>query len=125
MSSENDVSASEACHRFRTLCSALLDQLLGLKQTKIRFCVSPPEALDAVKFWLLPKLEGELQPLGNETFLLRPEKAAEDLLIDFVEAILPTQDSNILDQQNTAFEQGFEIVSTMGTSCPDCGSRWF
>ena len=114
----------EAHRRYKAMCGALLDQLIGLKKTRVRFCVTPEDAIDAVKFWILPQLAGDITPLTNETFLLSPEKAAASIELEFVANNQKQKHPSIIEQQKLAFEQGYALVSTMGTSCPDCGSRW-
>lgn len=48
----------EAARRYRAIVLTSLRQLRGLTDTRLRLQVSPNDADDAVRFWLLPKLAG-------------------------------------------------------------------
>jgi len=120
-----EVGVSEANIRYQSIVAAILEQLVGLQDTHVRFCVSPPDGLDAVKFWLLPQLEGKVEPIDEATFLFTPTKTAAPLSLDFITADPKIAFSEQLPAiQQQGFIQGFELVSTMGANCPDCGARW-
>jgi hypothetical protein len=51
----------EAAHRYRAIVVTTLRQLRGLAATRIRLAVSPDDAEEAVRFWLLPRLAGRWQ----------------------------------------------------------------
>ena len=115
---------TEAAARYKALCAVLLQQLVGLQNTRIRFCVTPSDAVEAVQFWILPQLEGKIDKLQEDLFLFHPNKAAETLEIEFVAQQDSDKKEAVLTQQKKGLEQGYTTVSIMGTNCPDCGARW-
>lgn len=48
----------EAARRYRAIAVTTLRQLRGLADARIRLRVTPEEAHEAVRFWLLPRLAG-------------------------------------------------------------------
>lgn len=113
----------ESIRRYRAIISVLLQQLEGLRDTHVRIYHSPEDAGEAITFWLLPQLRGQVVKRDSD-FLFTPEKNAPPISIDFKP--LETSDSpsrHSLAIQN-AFENGFKKVAIMDHTCLECGSRW-
>lgn len=53
---EHTHGPDEAARRYRAVVLTTLRQLRGLAETRIRLIVEPDDAVEAVRFWLLPKL---------------------------------------------------------------------
>ncbi len=92
--------AGEAANRYRAIVVTTLRQLRGLPGTRIRLRVSPADAEEAVRFWLLPRLAGRWQAEGS---VFRAEGWEIDLCEEPV---------------------GFTSSSHGEVLCPDLGSRW-
>lgn len=117
------VGDEEATKRYRAMVAVLLQQLEGLTNTHVRFCYAPDDAADAISFWLLPQLRGDVIKRGSD-FLFTPKKHAPAFSIDF--AAQGTGDlGDRLERATTkAFADGYEKVAAIGTDCVHCGSRW-
>lgn len=113
----------ESVRRYRAMVAVLLQQLEGLRNTHVRFCYSPDDAGDAIAFWLLPLLRGDVIKRTND-FLFTPHKKADSISIDFH----PQGSGDILTRRaraaQQAFENGFSKVALMDHTCLECGSRW-
>ncbi len=57
--------AAEAANRYRAIVLTTMRQLRGLADTRIRLNVSPDDAGEAVRFWLLPRLADRWQAEGS------------------------------------------------------------
>ena len=121
----SDVGDETATRYYQALVEALLRQLQGLKNTRIRFCYTPEDAHDAIRFWLLPKMKAT----GSDSpsvFLApsTPHSSDPTQEIDF----RAQGDGEISERIHRAFTQGFEEgfqeIAAIGTDCPECGSRW-
>lgn len=117
------VGHEEATLRYKAMVEVLLQQLEGLTNTHVRFCYAPDDAGDAVTFWLLPLLRGDVIKRSKD-FLFTPKKNAQPFTIDFV----AQGDGDLGDRLERAtlqaFADGAEKVAVIGTDCVDCGSRW-
>ncbi len=102
----------EALRRYEVLAEVLLAQLVGLKDCHVRFVVTPADGVDAVRFWLLPMLRGEVNVMTarNQVYQFLPEQQAPSITIDFA-----------VDEGDLS---GFGKVARMTFLCPECGSRW-
>ena len=113
----------EASKRYKAMVEVLLVQLEGLINTHVRFCYAPDDAGDAISFWILPLLRGDIIK-RSEDFLFTPSKHAQPFTIDFT----PQGEGDLGDRLERAtiqaFADGAEKVAVMGTDCIDCGSRW-
>ena len=118
-----DCSEETACLYYRVMVQVLLQQLEGLKDTDVRFCYTPDDAGDAVAFWLLPQLRGNVSQ-SESHYTFTPEKSAPPLHITFY----PQGSGNLGERMQRAFAEGFrdnyQKVAIIGSDCPDCGSRW-
>ena len=119
-----DLDPAEAAVRYKTLCQTLLHQLIGLTDTHVRFCISPVDATEAVQFWLLPLLKGKIQQQDTHLFHYTPNAHTPPLYIEFCPNTSENHKTSILLQQKIGFQQNFTTVTTIGTHCPECGSRW-
>lgn len=120
-----DVGAGEAARYYKALVEVQLRQLQGLENCRIRFCYAPDDADEAIRFWLLPLLDG-CRGEADGVFLSaaggRGGKNRQE--IDF----RPQGHGNLGDRLERAFAEGFADgfgeVAVIGTDCPDCGARW-
>ena len=103
--------AEEALKRYHVVTEVMLAQLIGVKDSHVRFIVTPADGVDAVRFWLLPLLRGEVQVLTARTQIYQffPEQHAPSFTIDF------SLDEGDLSQ--------FDSVARMNMFCLDCGAR--
>ena len=96
----------------RALVRVLLRQLSGLSDCRIRFCFTPDDAHEAVKFWILPEImehsEIQLDPEVAEFHPQGPGGLGERMHHAFV----------------NAFADGFPKVGLIGTECIELSSRW-
>ncbi|MBT8043419.1 MAG: hypothetical protein KJO79_00590, partial [Verrucomicrobiae bacterium] len=60
-----DVGDREAALRYKALVEVLLRQLAGLENCRIRFCFSPDDAEESVRFWLLPEMDATTARQGE------------------------------------------------------------
>jgi len=102
----------EAEIRYQVLTEVMLAQLVGVKDCHVRFIVSPADGVDAVRFWVLPLLRGEVEVVAGDQQLYRfmPEQHAASVTIDFS-----------LDDGDLS---GFDVVARLNMFCLDCGARW-
>jgi hypothetical protein len=120
----NDTSPYEAYLSYKTLVTAIFHQLEGLQDTQVVCYISPEDAIDAVKFWLLPLLRGNVTMIDETRFHLTPSKAAPSMPIHFRAAPAPPNEDLFQKIRHHAFADGYKTVSITGTNCPDCGARW-
>ncbi|MBK1832191.1 glycosyltransferase [Verrucomicrobiaceae bacterium R5-34] len=119
-----DVGHEEAARYYRALVEVLLKQLQGLEKCRIRFCYAPDDANDAIRFWLLPLMNGSSGE--EEGVYLSPTALGEKYRqeIDF----RPQGEGDLGERMARAFDDGFadgyQHISIIGTDCPDCGARW-
>jgi hypothetical protein len=96
----NDHGPEEAARRYRSIVLTTLRQLRGLPEARLRLVPDPPDAEEAIRFWLLPKLADSWQMEGS---VFRS------------------------DGWNIDFGGEPEIFATHATGdilCPFLGSRW-
>lgn len=60
--------AEEAARRYRAIVLTTLRQLRGMKDTEICIIPNPPDAEEAIRFWLLPRLSDHWQSDGQGLF---------------------------------------------------------
>ncbi|RYD25360.1 MAG: hypothetical protein EOP87_24560 [Verrucomicrobiaceae bacterium] len=96
-----DHGPEEAARRYRAIVVTTLRQLRGLADSRLRLRVSPADADEAVRFWLLPKLAPHWQADGS---VFR----TEGWEIDF----------------GSAGDENFEVQATGEILCPNLGARW-
>jgi len=103
--------AEEALKRYHVVTEVMLAQLIGIKDCHVRFIVTPADGVDAVRFWLLPLLRGDVQVLTASTQLYQfiPEQHAPSFTIDFA-----------LDEGDLS---PFESVAKINLFCVECGAR--
>jgi hypothetical protein len=90
----------EAARRYRALVLTTLRQLRGLSETRIRLVPDPPDAAEAIRFWLLPKL-AERWHCEDGVFL------ADGWEIDF-----------------GGNDHAFQVEATGEIRCPFLSARW-
>lgn len=94
------------------LVRVLLRQLSGLTDCHIRFCFSPDDAHDAVKFWLLPEI------------IDHREIALDPAAIDFHPQGPGHHGERLSRAITRGFEQGYRKVAAIGTDCIELSARW-
>lgn len=95
-----ETGPEEAARRYRAIVLTTLRQLRGLADARIRLEVSPEDAHEAVRFWLLPRLADRWQASGD---IYR----ADGWEIDF-----------------GGFDEGFSVRCEGDVLCPFLGARW-
>ena len=108
---------------YQAMLEVLLQQLEGLRNTHVRFCYQPADAGEALQFFLLPLLRGEIIKRPND-FLFTPSKNAPAITLDFHALNLGCLGKAIEAATADCFSQGYEKVAIIGSDTPDCGSRW-
>lgn len=113
----------EAVKRYKAMVEVLLQQLEGLSNTHVRFCYAPDDADDAIRFWILPLLRGDVIKRSRD-FLFTPTKHAPAFTIDFT----PQGEGDLGERLERAtahaFASGAKKVAIIGSDCVHCGSRW-
>ena len=110
---------------YQSLVSVLLKQLQGLENTRIRFCYTPDDASDAVRFWILPTINATSTQDPN--LFLCPKTPLEKEFtqeVDFRPQGEGTQSERMLRAFTEGFNDGFEHIVAIDADCPYCGSRW-
>lgn len=97
---EKIVGPEEAARRYRAITVTTLLQLRGLAETRLRLIVSPIDASEAIRFWLLPRLADRWH--SNENVF-----STTGFEIDF--------------EENPG---DFEIEASGEILCPHLGARW-
>ena len=96
----------------RAAMRLLLTQLSGLEKCNLRFCFRPPDAHDAVRFWLLSEIME--QPdihVGTETVDFQPQPDGD----------LSTRISHAAGH---AFREGYQKIALIGSHCLEISNRW-
>ncbi len=120
-----DVGADDAARYHKALVEVLLRQLQGLSNCRIRFCYTPDDAEDAIRFWLLPEMRAASGP--SENLYLAPSSHATVELTQEVDfrAQGHGDPGNRLERAFAqGFADGFSEIAAIGTAYPDCGARW-
>lgn len=120
-----DVGDEDASRYYKALVEVLLRQLQGLEGCRIRFCYTPDDAEDAIRFWILPAMQAT--SAATEGLYLAPY--SQTMAEPAQEVDFRPQGSGDLGQRldrafNSAFEDGFSEIAVIGTDCPECGARW-
>lgn len=119
-----ELGAEKACDYYKAMIEVMLRQLRGLEKCRIRFCYTPADAGDALKFWLLPKMEAIS---SNEANLYHvppntPGEPAQE--VDF----RPIGNKITTEGLGKAFAEGFEVgfdqIGALDPTCLECGARW-
>lgn len=109
-------TADDALARYKAIVSTYVTQLVGLKNTHVRFLISPSDeaAAEAVSFWILPILQelGEITKLEGY-FHFSPAKNAPPITLEF------TAKRN----GNLGFSD-YEKSAGSSVLCLECGARW-
>lgn len=113
----------EATKRYKAMVEVLLLQLEGLQNTHVRFCYAPDDAGDAISFWILPLLRGDVIKRSRD-FLFTPSKHAPAFTIDFTPQGEGDLGARLERATAEAFALGAQKVAIMGSDCVHCGSRW-
>lgn len=117
------IGHEEATKYYRAMVEVLLQQLEGLKNTHVRFCYAPDDAGEAISFWILPLLRGDIIKRSKD-FLFTPTKNAQPFTIDFTAQGEGNLGDRLERATTQAFADGADKVAIMGTDCVHCGSRW-
>lgn len=117
---------------YRALVEVLLKQLQGLQNCRIRFCFTPDDADDAVRFWLLPEMKASASP-ENDNLYLAPSPSINEEFSQEVD-FRPQGSGNLGNPDDfgnrieKAFQQGFDDgfseIALINSDCPECGARW-
>lgn len=109
----------QAAERYKALVAVLLKQLRGLRDCRVRICYAPDDAEKAVRFWILPQLEG-IEAAGDGSYRWKYVEGG----IDFV----PQGGGDLGDRLQCQFERGFAEgyakVAAIGSDCIAMGSGW-
>ncbi|WP_018970628.1 hypothetical protein [Rubritalea marina] len=108
---------------YQALLEVLLQQLEGLHDTHVRFCYSPADAGEALQFFLLPLLRGQVHKRRHD-FLFTPEKNAPAFTIGFTPLEAHAIGQALTNTIESLYREGFNKVAVMGSDSPACGSRW-
>lgn len=111
---------------YKALVEILLKQLHGLNNCRIRFCFTPDDASDSVRFWILPELSALPSPEDKNVYLttspITGEKTAQE--IDFRPQGTGSLDTKIANAFKQGFHDGFSEIALINSDCPECGARW-
>ncbi|MBT8036757.1 MAG: glycosyltransferase [Verrucomicrobiae bacterium] len=121
----SDVGNDNAARYYKALVEVLLRQLQGLNHCRIRFCHSPDDAGDAVRFWLLPEMRATAGP--TEDVFLAPSSqlpTPPTQEVDFRAQRQGDTGSRLERAFAEGFNDGFSEIAAIGSDCPDCGARW-
>ena len=120
-----EVGEDTSLLRYQAQVSVLLQQLHGLEDTSLRICYAPHDAGEAIRFWLLPQLDGALRALPDEeAYMLSPHSSCQSLKIDFEPQTSGTQSERIEHARSNARNDGFDTIAVMGANALECGARW-
>ena len=98
-----EVGAEEAARRYRAAVVTTLRQLRGLVEARLHLIVTPEDAAEAVRFWLLPRLAGAWDADGGVY-------RADGWEIEF--------------GAGDADEASFRVFGEGEVMCPLLGARW-
>lgn len=121
----SEIGDEEACRYHHALIETLLKQLQGLMHTQIRFCYTPDDAGEAIRFWLLPKMKASTGP-NDQIFMVptTPSETEPNQAVDFFAQGDGSPSARINRAFQQGFEDGFQEIAAIGTDCPECGARW-
>lgn len=97
---------------YRALVRILLQQLSGLNDCQLRLCVTPDDAEEAVRFWLLSEVIDD------------PRIILEQDLVDFHAQGRGDLGHRLTHAFQKAFDDGYTKVGAIGSDCIDLSSRW-
>ncbi len=108
----DSLGAEQAAVVYRAMVRLLLTQLSGLEQCHLRFCYTPDDAHDAIRFWLLPEIMElpEIQ-LSLEHIDFRPQGEGD-------------LGARLTRSARQAFEEGYRKIAFIGSDCIEISSRW-
>lgn len=109
----------QAADRYKALVAVLLLQLRGLRGCRVRICYAPDDADDAVRFWILPQLEG-IAAQDDGSFHWDHAEGG----IDFVAQGSGDLGDRMERQFERGFAEGYEKVAAIGSDCIAMGSGW-
>lgn len=120
-----DVGEDTAALYYKAIVEVLLKQLRGLENCRIRFCFTPDDAEEAIRFWLLP----EMGATSSDTKGLYVAPVFTSKQLDHQEIDFRAQGQGDLGERvNNAFTEGFtdgySSIIVIGSDCPACGARW-
>jgi len=120
-----DVGEVEAARYYQAMVEVLLRQLQGLQDCRIRFCYTPDDAEEAVRFWLLPGMRATSGP--EDGVYLAPQPQADYALTQEVD-FRPQGDGDfgarITRAFTDGFDEGYREIAIIGSNCLECGARW-
>ncbi len=112
----------EAARYYKALVEVLLRQLQGLNDCRIRFCYTPDDAGDAIRFWILPAMNATAGK--TEGVYLAASGAGFAQEVDFCFQ----GDGDLSERMQRAIvqgiDEGFDEIMLIASDCPDCGARW-
>ena len=120
-----DVGEAEAARYYQAMVEVLLRQLQGLQNCRIRFCYTPDDAGEAIRFWLLPGMRAASGP--EDGVYLAPQSQTDHALTQEVD-FRPQGDGDFSARIERAFTEGFNEgyreIAIIGSNCLECGARW-
>lgn len=120
-----EVGEEEACIRYQAILLTLLQQFDGIEDTDIIINVTPADALDAVKFWILSSIEdSSIELLSEHSYLFKSKKSHSALSLTFQSAGTIDHEESFNNLREKGYDLGYSTVSIMGANCPECGARW-
>ena len=96
----------------RAAMRLLLTQLSGLERCNLRFCFRPPDAYDAVRFWLLSEIMDQ------------PDIHLETKTVDFRPQPDGDLGTRISHAAGDAFREGYQKIALIGSYCLEISNRW-
>jgi len=114
-----EVGEDEATERYKALVAVLMRQLRGLRDCRASSCDAPEDAEDAVRFWILPQLEG----IGGGQDGVYSWAFVEGG-IDFAPQGTGDLGERMGRQFARGFAEGYAKVAAMGSDCVAMGSGW-
>ena len=106
------LGAEQASIVYRAMVRLLLMQLSGLEQCHLRFCYTPDDAHDAIRFWILSEI------MDSPEIQLDPED------IDFRAQGEGDLGARLTCAARQAFQEGYQKVAFIGSDCIEISSRW-
>lgn len=120
-----EVGDEEACLKYQAILLTLLQQFDGIEDTDIIINVSPADAVDAVKFWILSAIEdASIKLVSEHTYLFKSKKSNSALSLTFQPAAAIDNEERFNNLRKSGYKLGYKTVSIMGANCPECGTRW-
>ncbi len=119
-----EAGLEKACQYYKALIEVMITQLQGLENCRIRFCYTPEDASDAIKFWLLPRMEACSADEANLYHAPCSSTNENPQEIDFYPLRTPSIADGISKAFTDGFAEGFDQIAVLNPTCLECGARW-